>query len=1372
MPRAIRRLGVSLLLCVVAAAFCYAGDDKPSWDVPHFSDDTSALYKAASAIVPAAGTDALILDHDESYVFDAQGRITHTLYGVFKILTQNGANQWSGISLEWQPWHQERPTLRARVITSDGVVHNLDPATISDAPAGGDEDDIYSDERVVRAPYPAIAAGSLVEVEYISKETQTFFDGGVVGRCVFGRGEPVQHFRLVLDAPASLPLRYDMQLLPDLKPEREEENGRVRVTFDHGPMDAFEEHEDDLPSDIPEYPSVIFSTGTSWKGVAELYGGIVDSRIAQSDLKPIVAPLIKSKKSREEITAALLQYVDRQVRYTGIEFGAAAITPHAPSETLKQRYGDCKDKATLLVAMLRAAGIPAYVALLVAGDRQDIEPDLPGMVFDHAIVYAPGAAGSPDLWIDATDERARLGELQAADQGRLALIARAETNSLTLTPVTSSQDNLLVEKREFDLAEYGPARVVEISEPHGDIESDYRYGNGDDETKDRRKQLADYVKDQYLADQLDKVTTSDATDVLTQFTISLETHGAKRGFTDLDNAAVGISLDTLFERLPNELQEREEESDKDKSTKSRTADYQLAEAFVNEWQYKIIPPAGFQPKPLPANATLSLGPASLTEEFSADADGTVHAVIRFDTVKSRFSVAEATEMRNQIAQVREGQLIEIHFEPVAAALLNEGKSREAFQAYRDLIALHPNEAVEHLRMANALLTSGMGEAARDEARLAVKLEPNSALAEKKLAEILEYDFAGRQYMRGSDYAGAEAAFRAAEKLDPDDKNTISSLAFLLGYNDKGEMNGPGASLKEAIAEYQKLTPEELTGQGVQDNPAFDLFYSGDFAGALKYAQTLNPQPPALIVASLAALNGSDAGIQEAGKRATGDDNYKDIAFTAGTMLMHFHQCAVAADLLEAGAKVVATRRLASILRRTCQQENVLDKDSPVSVVINFLAGHVDESMTVDKWLSMSSRNARKVLQQADPKERDESMHDAIREARTVRDYGLPYDLVPPFVMQLFDPRVEGSDTLGYRISLANGHIFFVVKEDGNYKILDSSNRPDAIGLEILDRIDAADLNGARVLLDWVREIQPLTGGDDALGDDAFPRIWTKGQAPDASRMKLAAAAILVQTAPMAQQGVSILESAKGLVEGDSDKVAFELALLDGYSQLHEYEKYLPIAVDLLKQYPESKYAFLSEELALRVLGRYQDADALAQERLKKIPDDMDAQRALVNSALSRGDYALAHDLARKSLNSADANFNDMNEAAWGSLFTGKVDEQDVELAIQAAQSSQNEPGILQTLGCIYAEIGKTKEARDVMIQAIDKMDLDEPSSEYYWYPFGRIAEQDGEYAIAAADYAQVTKPKNEDDIPGSTYLLAQNRLKILKSELAGGSAKN
>ena len=318
-------------------------------------------------------------------------------------------------------------------------------------------------------------------------------------------------------------------------------------------------------------------------------------------------------------------------------------------------------------------------------------------------------------------------------------------------------------------------------------------------------------------------------------------------------------------------------------------------------------------------------------------------------------------MRNAIAQLKEGEPILVRFEPVAGALLNEGKVREAFQSYRSLIAVHPKEAVHHLQLAEALLSAGMGEAAREEARLAVRLDPNSALAEKTLANILEYDVVGRKLRPGSDYAGAQAAFRAAEKLDPDDKAITANLAILLEYDDEGVRYASGAKLKEAIAEYESLKPEKLADLGVKNNLAYALFYAGEFADARKNAESLNPQPAGLIVACEAAFNGSRAGLVEAHKRESTDPEFKQVAATAGQMLMNRRMYSVAADLVEAGASGDTPR--APLHWRRCSGRLVLTRifitmtTRPVSLCKFFLAT-TDTQMTLEKLNRLLSRNAR------------------------------------------------------------------------------------------------------------------------------------------------------------------------------------------------------------------------------------------------------------------------------------------------------------------------------------------------------------------------------------------------------------------------------
>ena len=88
----------------------------------------------------------------------------------------------------------------------------------------------------------------------------------------------------------------------------------------------------------------------------------------------------------------------------------------------------------------------------------------------------------------------------------------------------------------------------------------------------------------------------------------------------------------------------------------------------------------------------------------------------------------------------------------------------------------------------------------------------------------------------------------------------------------------------------------------------------------------------------------------------------------------------------------------------------------------------------------------------------------------------------------------------------------------------------------------------------------------------------------------------------------------------------------------------------------------------------------------------------------------------------------LNNLAWESLFTGKVTDDDIATAVKATQLQKDAPDILHTLACLYAETGKTKEAHDLLLRAMDDWNLDEPNDEV-WYVLGRIAEQYGERDI-------------------------------------------
>jgi len=225
---------------------------------------------------------------------------------VTKIVTKEGAENWSRISSRWEGWHQERPVLKARVITVDGQVHELDPATISESSANPGVPRVFSDVREVRAPLPAVAPGCIAEEESVIRDTEPFYDHGVVTTVgfLFGKAYPAKRVRLILEAPGSLPIRYAVVGLGDMRPKREETRGQLRLTFESGPIASEIDFEPHTSRDVRQVPQIIFSTGQSWADLAQHYSGIVDRQIQNADLRLMLAGSPETGTPRERWSSA------------------------------------------------------------------------------------------------------------------------------------------------------------------------------------------------------------------------------------------------------------------------------------------------------------------------------------------------------------------------------------------------------------------------------------------------------------------------------------------------------------------------------------------------------------------------------------------------------------------------------------------------------------------------------------------------------------------------------------------------------------------------------------------------------------------------------------------------------------------------------------------------------------------------------------------------------------------------------------------------------------------------------------------------------------------------------------------------------------
>jgi tetratricopeptide (TPR) repeat protein len=1357
--------------------------DSDPWDGPAFSSDPGVLLHAAAAVPVPEGAPVIILFDDRLILFDAEGRETETRRIVFRVATPAGARDWAALQAAWEPWHEQRPEIRARVITPDLAVRNLEPSTIGEAPAQSEGLDVLTDRKVLQAPLPAMEVGSVVEEEIITRDYAPLFAGGVASRISMLEPAPTKRWRVAIEAPISLPLHALTRLLRG-EPQRSEHEGRVTIEVE-GSAEALAAIPPELlPGEVPAGPEVSYATGKSWQDVAARYGTLIDAQVSRSDLSALVRSTAPKGKPRGETIAALVAKLHKDVRYTGVEFGDAALVPRSPAETLERKYGDCKDKATLLVAMLRAAGIPAYLALLSTAPGRDIEPDLPGIgLFDHAVVYVPG---SPEIWIDATAEFTRTGLLPWQDQGRYALILTSNSHTLVRTPETNSHENRTVETREFFLSEVGAARVAETSESWGEEDEYYRESFGDGDPEKIRGNLEEYVRKVYLADALAKFEYADARDFSKPYRIYVEAVKAQRATTDWNEATVAILRSPLTRRLPSYFTEEDESAPSGESTpakeedfagskaeKARDADFVLPFPYSYELHYRIVPPPGFKVQPLPESGTELWGPAQLSREFAVTPDGVVTANFKFDTIKRRLTPAEAGALRAGVRRLTNEDPIIIHFQQVGQALLGAGKFREALSEFRSLAALHPKEELHHRQISAALLAAGIGEGARDEARLAVQLEPSSAEAYRNLGWVLDRDLVGREFQMGMDHDGALAAYRKATELDPTNDWLRGQYAIALEYNSRGVRDASDAPLDEAVRQY-KLISDQALRRYFPNNLAYALLYTHRFAELIDVAGSLD-NSTARQEFSLVARAGTDgpaAAIEQAVRDIPDAEARRTALLGAGNLLAKVRMYSQAADLLAQGAQgssdAVAVLTRAEILHHAQPHEKIeYPDDDPRTPVKKFLGVAFGAEMADDAFLSLFSTGYQALLPKANGKVDRSSL---LMRRRNAIKYGVLPVVAVDVAMAGLQLTVQGNETSGYLVHFEAPEPMgsvgtyrgsaYVVREGGRYRIDGLFSTLADLGAQALNFAQKGDLTNARRLLDWARGIVTRGDSDDAYSGSPFARVWTAGQQGDRDTIRFAAACLMDQGVPAERSVPILIEAREKTIVNDSRK-ALDVALAYRYFHLHRDVEALAVSEGLRMSNPESPRALNFSCLILFRLKRWSDCEQAAEERLKLFPDDIEALHDLAFSEQGQLHWEASENYWQRILASGKATPVSWNNAAWNALMGGHITPETIQQAQRAAILSQNhDANILQTLAAVYAEAGKTTEAHAVLVQAMDVAALAEPSPAY-WYVFGRLAEQIGEKGAAIADYRKVTPPDDPVQLPVSSYTLAQRRLAVL-----------
>ena len=187
----------------------------------------------------------------------------------------------------------------------------------------------------------------------------------------------------------------------------------------------------------------------SWDAVGAWYGNLTRERLGASpDMQRKVRELTADAGTMLEKMKAIAHFVQTDIRYVAIELGIGDFQPHSAADVFAHRYGDCKDKVTLMRSMLKEIGIDSHYVLINTERGSIIADTPPNLDFNHAIlaidlpadVDASGldarnsGTGPPLLFFDPTDELTAFGSLSGALQANYGLLVSSTGGALMKLP--------------------------------------------------------------------------------------------------------------------------------------------------------------------------------------------------------------------------------------------------------------------------------------------------------------------------------------------------------------------------------------------------------------------------------------------------------------------------------------------------------------------------------------------------------------------------------------------------------------------------------------------------------------------------------------------------------------------------------------------------------------------------------------------------------------------------------------------------------------------------------------------------------------------------------------------------------------------------
>ncbi|HKN34036.1 MAG TPA: DUF3857 domain-containing protein [Terriglobales bacterium] len=399
--RVLLGVGICLLSCISSAV---AGTEAPQW-----------MHALVNAPLPLHDekTDAVLLYSETNVNVVSTDKIKTVVRRAYKILRPDGREH--GTVFVFLNSNRKVTTLHGWCIPAQGKDYEVkDKEAMEVSPPKIEGSELITDVKARLLRIPAPDPGNIVGYEYEVEEHPLLLQD----IWEFQHSDPVAESRYSLQLPAGWEYKASWLNYAEIMPTQAGTNQWQWVVKD---LKAVRE-EDDMPPMNGLLGQMIvsfFPPGgpggrgfSDWLQMGIWYRNLTADRLNTSrEIKQKVASLTESASSPLAKMKALAQFAQHDVRYVAIELGIGGWQPHPATDVFTHRYGDCKDKATLMSSMLHEIGIESYY-VVINSRRGSITAETPAHnAFDHVILAIKLTDGTADSSLVATLQHPKLGKL-------------------------------------------------------------------------------------------------------------------------------------------------------------------------------------------------------------------------------------------------------------------------------------------------------------------------------------------------------------------------------------------------------------------------------------------------------------------------------------------------------------------------------------------------------------------------------------------------------------------------------------------------------------------------------------------------------------------------------------------------------------------------------------------------------------------------------------------------------------------------------------------------------------------------------------------------------------------------------------------------